>query len=273
LEPPTDQIKNPLRIGWSALLRLRAGIGAFWRGALGAEHARLSYSQYGEDMLLRAVFARYPLSYRGFYVDVGAHHPARFSNTRHFYDRQWIGICIDPLPHAARLFNSQRSRDIFLQVGVAETEGETTYYMFDEPALNTFSETISNAIVAKDSGRLTATQKVKTLPLRRILATHLPLGRVIDFLSVDVEGFDLQVLRSNDWARYRPRVVIIEETAVRTLSETAQSETARFMKGEDYAAVARTPSALLFADTLSPAYGSNVFLRYETELQTTGTTG
>jgi hypothetical protein len=102
------------------------------------------------------------------------------------------------------------------------------------------------------------------------LHDHLPAGRVIDFMSVDVEGLDLQVLRSNDWERYRPVVVVIEETAVSSLAAATQNECAAFMIGKDYCAIALTPSALTFLDTRSPAYDGGRFLRYLHTEQSSG---
>ena len=253
-----DNVTDLIRVGKAVVRRSFGGVRAFSRVVRGAEHSIASYSQYGEDMILRAMFARYPVSYRGFYVDVGAHHPLRFSNTQYFYEQQWNGVCVDPLPGTARMFARWRPRDVVLEIGVAETEGEMTYYMFDEPALNTFSEK-----TAKDnSGRLKGTRKVKTRALRGILADHLAPGCTIDFLSVDVEGMDLQVLRSNDWQQFRPCVVLFEEMSVQSMLEVADLESDVFMRRNGYVAVARLPSAVVYADECSPAYDGGVFLRF-----------
>jgi len=96
-----------------------------------------SYSQEGEDLILLRIFEKKRI---GFYVDVGAHHPFRFSNTYRFYLRGWRGINIDPMPGSMRLFNKFRKRDINLELAVGENEDTLIYYMFNEPALNTFDE-------------------------------------------------------------------------------------------------------------------------------------
>ena len=69
-----------------------------------------SYSQEGEDMILRRLFEKQKT---GFYVDVGAHHPKRFSNTFFFYKKGWSGINIDAMPNSMRLFDKIRPRDIY----------------------------------------------------------------------------------------------------------------------------------------------------------------
>lgn len=165
-----------------------------------------SYGQDGEDLILDRLLER---PARGFYVDVGAHHPARFSNTYLFYQRGWRGINIDAQPGSMRAFDRKRPRDINIECGVAGTAGRLSYYRFNEPALNTFD--------AKEAQRknhapyhLIDTVEVEVQRLDTLLQRHLPPDQVIDFLSVDVEGKDEEVLASNDWTRYRPRYILAE---------------------------------------------------------------
>ena len=225
-----NRIKAIPRILRSMIRRTHTGMGAFWRIMVGNEYSYRSYSQYGEDMVLRAIYARYPANYPGFYVDIGAHHPFRFSTTRFFYETGWNGICVDPLPLAAKLFKRYRPRDIFLQVGVSEKAGEMTYLMLDEPAFNRLSEQIA----LENIERVRQTQEVKVLPLHQILGRYRFPGSEFDFLSVDVEGSELQVLRSNNWEYYRPRIVLVEEMSSLRLNEVADTERSRFMKRVDY---------------------------------------
>lgn len=234
--------------------RTKMALRALWD----ANHAVLSYSQYGEDMILRAIFARYPSVYHGFYIDVGAHHPKRFSNTCYFYERGWRGICIDPVPGGTYRFARHRPRDIFLDVGIAKNEGEMTYYIYDEPALNTFSR----AIVEKSSHKVLRTQKIKTLPLSRVLDEWLPRGQVIDFLSVDTEGFETDVLSSNDWNRYRPRVVVVEEMSIQSFSDIVDLGIEHLMRRHGYQAVSRIPSGLIYVDATSLIYDGGAYLNY-----------
>ncbi len=104
-------------------------------------YAIKSYSQEGEDMILQRILGD---KKHGFYVDVGAHHPRRFSNTYLFYRRGWSGINIEPNPEAMNAFQVDRERDINLQFGIAEHAENLTYYFFDEPALNTFDAALVN---------------------------------------------------------------------------------------------------------------------------------
>ncbi len=172
-----------------------------------------SYSQAGEDRLIDHLLGR---PNDGFYVDVGAHHPDRLSNTRRFYQRGWQGINIEPNPDWCRVFEARRPRDTNLNLGVAAAENVLTYREMDARALSTFSGDAAQQAVSMGAKTLRISE-VPVMPLSAILAEHAP-DLVIDFMSIDTEGFDLEVLESNDWKRWRPQVICIEavsETDVR----------------------------------------------------------
>jgi len=167
-----------------------------------------SYSQEGEDMILRKYFEGQG---QGFFVDVGAHHPKRFSNTYFFYRTGWSGINIDAMPGSMSAFNRTRKRDINLEKAVASVNKDLIYYVFDEPAINGFSEEIS--IDRNENTRYKIINKIeiRTETLGSILDKYLPENvKTIDFMSVDVEGLDLDVLKSNNWEKFRPQVILVE---------------------------------------------------------------
>ena len=204
----------------------------------------ISYSQEGEDLVLRRLVEK---CRTGFYVDIGAHHPSRFSNTRHFYEEGWRGINIEPSPAAITLFGQLRPRDINVMLGVAETPGELTYYLFNDPALNTFDQALMRDREAQTPYRVVGTTTVAVDRLEKILGGKLPEGQVIDFMSIDVEGFDLQVLRSNDWGRYRPEFVLVEALDFK-LERESQHPVHIFMSGIGYELVAKTLNTLFYRE-------------------------
>jgi FkbM family methyltransferase len=214
------------------------------RNLLVDQYAMISYSQEGEDMILRRIFENQEI---GFYVDVGAHHPRRFSNTYHFYRRGWSGINIEPNPDVLPAFISDRPRDINLSLGVSDTASTLTYYYFDESALNTFDENIVKSRLLNTRYRLVNTREVMVDRLDNILRKYLPAGAEIDYISVDVEGFDLEVLRSNDWILFRPKCVLAEVLNV-TLEEAMKGDIVSFMNRQGYALVSRTYNTLIFCD-------------------------
>jgi len=205
-------------------------------------HATKSYSQEGEDVLLDRVLTRQP---RGFYVDVGACHPQRFSNTYLFYQRGWSGINIEPNPDAVGAFRSSRPRDINLCLGISDRPGVETYYLFDDPALNTFDKMLAQWRTEHTSYRIVKTIEIPVEPLAGVLAKHLPAGQGIDFLNVDAEGRDLTVLQSSDWDRFRPKFVLAEAMG-KSLEEAIAGELSRFMKARGYVPFAKTFNTLFF---------------------------
>lgn len=171
-------------------------------------YKEVTYAHCGEDVIVDYFFFHHK---QGFYVDVGAHHPKRYSNTARLYERGWRGINIDPDSSLMKVFQKQRKRDINLNVGVAKEPGELTLHRFSDPAVNTFSE--ENAARLRGNKWLSeiAVEKIQVRPLRDILDEYMPANTKIDFLNVDVEDLDFEVVQSNDWGKYRPTFVAIED--------------------------------------------------------------
>ena len=164
-----------------------------------------SYSQSGEDMILNTILSKVR---NGVYVDVGANNPTVQSNTRFFYEKGWSGINIDALPGSMKRFKRYRSRDINLEIPISDTEEELTYYMFSSSFYNSFSAEAADRYKDKLIGKM----PLQTKRLSWVLQNYLK-DREIDFMSIDVEGLDFQVLKSNDWVRYRPKVILFESHA------------------------------------------------------------
>jgi len=201
-----------------------------------------SYSLEGEDMILNGFFNTQK---DGFYVDIGAHHPKLYSNTFFFYKKGWRGINIDAMPGSMRSFKRSRRRDINLENPVATTKGEMTYYSFNEPALNTFSKELAHQMESLPNYHLLKSEKLETMPLSEILDAHLPAGQKIDFMSIDVEGLDLEVLRSNSWSKYSPKVILIEQLDF-SIDSIDADEIFAYLKGHQYKFFARTCSTTFF---------------------------
>lgn len=173
------------------------------------EYSNESYSQEGEDMVLRNFFSEKNIK-KGFYVDVGAHHPKRFSNTYYFYKRGWKGLNIDPRPDGMQLFNKIRPTDINLEFAIGNCEKELEYFMFEEPAYNSLDRELSETRINSGISKLIGKKKIRCISLESILDEFLPNDTMIDFMSIDVEGFDFEVLQSNNWNKYSPRVILVE---------------------------------------------------------------
>jgi FkbM family methyltransferase len=207
----------------------------------------LSFSQEGEDLILAREFESRTT---GFFVDVGAHHPIRFSNTFKFYLRGWRGINIDAMPGSMRPFSSVRPKDINLEIPISNVAGkQLTYFMFNDPALNTFDAALAAERETTSSGiyKMIGKRELETSTLARLLEQNLPAGQAIDFMSIDVEGLDAEVVASNDWARFRPRFVITEGLGLELL-DSATTPMNRLMEERGYALWAKTVNSFLYMD-------------------------
>lgn len=164
------------------------------------------FSQEGEDLFLVRLLGETP---RGFYVDVGAHHPVRFSNTHMLHLLGRRGINIDAARGSMTPFAQFRPQDVNLEIAVSDKPGPLTLHTFAEGALNTGDPALAQTY--RDQG-WTYLGPVET-PVRRlddILAEHAPPGLPFELLSIDVEGEELGVLASNDWGKYSPEWIVIE---------------------------------------------------------------
>lgn len=170
----------------------------------GDDYAFKSYSQEGEDALLNRIFGNIS---EGIYIDVGAHHPHRFSNTYALYKRGWSGVCIDPNPHIGELFRNMRPRDIFLNIGISEIPSELIYYQYEHPAYNTCDKDLMDL---RTNIKPVSKTTIKTDTLSNALSRHLNNSTRINLITIDVEGMDFEVLKSNDWSKFAPDWLILE---------------------------------------------------------------
>jgi FkbM family methyltransferase len=185
----------------------------------------------------------------GFYVDVGAHHPKRYSNTYLFYEAGWRGVNIDATPGSMRMFNQVRPRDINIEAAVANEIKLLTFYEFNDPALNGFSKEIADGRENYKGWKIIRERQIRTTTLVNLLSHYVQVGQVIDFLSVDVEGMDYEVLLSNDWSRFRPSVVLAEDGDAELGGMGADSKIVKYMTDIGYRWCCKTPLTLFFFDS------------------------
>lgn len=197
--------------------------------------SHLSYAQEGEDMILKVIFEDIET---GFYVDVGALHPVRFSSTYHFYMKGWQGINIEAMPGSMQEFNKKRPRDINLELAISDKKEMITYYVFNEPALNGFSRSLSLERNENTSYKILFTKELQTIPISEVLDQYLLGDQTINFLNIDTEGYDYKVLKSNNWEKYRPEIVVIEDYL--PFEKIFESEIFNYMQKLDYEIYCRT---------------------------------
>lgn len=177
----------------------------------------LSFAQNGEDVVLDRALKNIE---RGFYVEVGANHPKYDSVSRTFYNRGWSGIAIEPNPQFAKVYRIERPRDAILEAAVTDSaETEITLHMFDGTGLSTLVDSVSSDHVSE--GFHVQDVTVPTIRLDRAIAENCPEGTDIQFLLIDTEGAELQVLRSIDLTAIRPWILIVEATAPGSTTSTS----------------------------------------------------
>lgn len=191
-----------------------------------------------EDISIVRLFDK---SHRGFFVDVGCFHPKKYSNTWLLYKRGWRGINIDIDPIKIDGFNLVRPHDVNIACAVSNTEGEISYY---SSGFYSLTITLDEAHARGKAGYVKRTTQCAKL-------THLIDGtrfkdREIDLLSVDVEGHDLEVLRSLDFGRYHPRLIAVE-TQGTLFPEVERSPLYEFLLSKQYCLVGWCGITLLMA--------------------------
>jgi FkbM family methyltransferase len=202
-------------------------------------YSKLSYAQSGEDLIVDFVFRAIGID-RPTYLDIGAHHPKYLSNTYVFYKKGSRGICVEPDPILYRRIAKSRPRDICINAGIGKSDREACeFFVMSIPALNTFSRE-SAELSAKIGGH--AIKKIIRIPMQSInelVRRHMPSGP--DFVSVDVEGLDAEIIGSIDFSAWRPTVFCVE-----TLSLSSDGKE---IKSPEIADLLQSRGYMLYADT------------------------
>ena len=167
-------------------------------------HKKISYSYGGIDSLILNIFKNQK---NGFYLDIGCGHPIKNNNTYLLNKKGWSGINIDLDKANIDLFNSYRKNDVNLAAAVSDKEGETDLFFYhSKSALNTISK--QNADFQK--AEVSVIKKIKTQTINNIIDNSPYKDKKFDFLSVDVEGSELSILKNFNFIKYSPKVIVVE---------------------------------------------------------------
>lgn len=217
-------------------------------------HSRISYSQNGEDIIIKDLFARLGIK-KPSYLDIGANEPFMISNTYLLYSKGSTGVCIEPNPYLYKKFNRKRKKDTCINAGIAFNEQtEADFYLFPEEAngLGTFSkeeamfwETTGNATVGKY--KIEAVIKTPLIRINDVMAKHFSPHP--DLISLDVEGLDLAILQTIDFNTFKPEVICVETLGYAANDkETKNTESINYLLSKGY---------FVYADT----YINSIFCR------------
>lgn len=203
------------------------------------EHFRkASYSQCGEDIIVKYVF-----ELRGIrnpsYIDIGANDPFYLNNTAIFYNSRCRGINIEANPKLMPLFEEQRPEDINLNVGIGEKDGELDFFIMEDSTLSTFSKTECEYLI-KNGQKLSIVQKIKVTTVSKILLAHFN-NISPDFLSIDVEGIDFEILKTIDFFKHSPKIICVEAAEYSPIGAgVRRDELIAFLESKNYYEYANT---------------------------------
>jgi hypothetical protein len=213
---------------------------------------RLTFSHSGEDRFLSILFQNRTV---GFYVDFGCFHPSIYSNTFLLHQRGWAGLNLDANPDAIKSMKLARPNDINIQMAVAEEAGTTQLAYFGEFASsNTTSAAFAKEISEKQNVSIQKFIDVECNTTKEILDKYIPDGKVIDYWNIDIEGFDVVALKTNDWKKYRPSVISVEDFSF-ILNHPDRSETHRLLTDLGYSPASRYLYTTFYVD---PASANNL---------------
>lgn len=236
---PSNPEMDPIRVADAATPSHKA------RRALASGLMRGLFSQLGEDGTILWIFEGRK---NGFYVDIGCHNPLIYSNTAalHLW-HDWKGLNVDIDKRAIALFEDWRPGDINVLAGVGKEAGVCDAFIFEAGALSTLDVEAASNPMYESIGRERV--QVEIMPLRQLLSKYLPADQHIDFLNIDAEGLDYEILLSNDWERYRPDVLAIEAPAL-DLINASSDRTFQFLNSIDYRLVSHTVITSIYRSRL-----------------------
>jgi FkbM family methyltransferase len=205
-----------------------------------------SYSQCGEDLIIKFIFDSMKIS-KPTYIDIGAHNPYLINNTALFYEIGSRGINIDPDEILLNKFKVHRADDVNLNIGVGPTKSSLDLYIMSDKALNTFSKEEAENCVS-EGFEVIKTKRVDILPIDEILKKHFG-AKFPDFLSLDAEGFDFEIIKSIDFEYQYPKVICVETISF--------SNSRKGVKNKELIDFIIAKGYLLYADT----YINTIFVK------------
>jgi FkbM family methyltransferase len=166
-----------------------------------------TYSQTGEDKILKHLFNcfnRENISY----LDIGTNHPLMNNNTYLFYRKGNKGVCVEPNPDLSRLIEKYRPNDKCLNVGVGVKEGIAEFYSMSSHTLSTFSK---EEAIALDKDKKYTIKEILKIPVKNVNSIIKDnFDKQIDLVSIDVEGWNEEIIKSFDFNSHRPFCFCVE---------------------------------------------------------------
>ncbi len=208
---------------------------------------KVSYSQCGEDIIVNFIISSLGIS-KPTYLDIGAYHPEALNNTYFFYLKGYSGVLIEPDPQNYSILKKKRKKDIVLNVGIGiDDKLMADFFIMSSKTLNTFSKEDAERLLLYGNQKI---EQVLKIPLKNINSIIKEYFQVCpNFVSLDVEGLDYEILKSFDFLKFRPQVFCIETlTYTEDNTERKLCEIIELMKEQDYLPYADTYINTIFVE-------------------------
>ncbi len=168
-----------------------------------------SYAQCGEDVIVDYLFTRTLKIDQPTYLDLGAYHPTQLSNTYYFYRKGARGVCVEPDPYLFKQFRAKRRRDLCVNAGVgAASVPAVDFYIMSPRTLNTFSREEADQFAKNGVHRIHEVIQVPVISINDLIQRYCQACP--NFISLDVEGLDFEIIQAMDFDRHRPQAMCVE---------------------------------------------------------------
>ena len=204
---------------------------------------RLAYSHWGIDLIITKLLNS---KNKGIYIDVGCHHPFLNNHSYLLYKSGWEGINIDIDYNSIDMFNFFRKSDVNIQTAVTDHKGEVDLFFYhNRAAKNTISKEFGSD--AKEQ------KKINSDTLNNIIENSKFKDSKVDFVSIDVEGNEMNVLNGFNLKKYKPKLILLEfilpnkkEFYEKDINEITNSEVYKFLIKNEYKLINWNHDDLLF---------------------------
>ncbi len=199
-----------------------------------------SYSQSAEDIIIRRILNRMGVR-KITYIDIGCNHPIELNNTYLAYKNGGQGVLADANPDLSKIISRKRKRDKFVNTGIAAKSTEKMiFYTLSYSVLSTFDKKLAEKIISNGKIKILNEQKVPVIGINDFLKIYF--NKKTDFVSLDVEGFDAEIIHEWDFTKYKPAVFCVE-----TISNPAEGK--KQTKISDIIEVFKRENYIVYADT------------------------
>lgn len=206
---------------------------------------KFSFAQFGEDLVASGLFAAIGVQ-KPSYMDVGAYEPIRSNNSYLFHRRGGRGVLVEPNVALTDKLRRKRPGDTVLVAGIGlDDTPEADYYVLSDDELNTFDKDQADRLTRETTTKLIKVVKMPLLNINRVIADHFR-GAAPDFLSIDIEGLDFAVLKTLDFAKFRPKVICAETLITATMKHNP--DTLALLAEKGYELRGMTHPNTLFVD-------------------------